>query len=101
MRDVAEDRVIQVAAGFAAIASCIEERGSDDALIERLRTTKVACEQAVAAERSAERKRLLTEVQPALETWRDVWPRLGTKREFRLAVTREARLWSKRFSGSP
>jgi hypothetical protein len=45
---------------------------------------------------SQERRALLAHVQTAAQTWREVWPRLGGQREFRHAVAREARLWSKR-----
>ena len=34
----------------------------------------------------------------AVSTWSDVWPRLGTQQEFRIAVSREARAWAQRFS---
>ena len=37
---------------------------------------------------------LLLQLQVRLAMWRRVWPRLGDKREFRLAVAREAEQWS-------
>ena len=52
----------------------------------------------LAVQEQAEVKQLLTNVQQALQTWQEVWPRLGTSGEFRAAVAREARQWSKRFS---
>jgi hypothetical protein len=88
----------KVAAHFAAIASCVQERQPDRTLTALLAQTQLLCAEAAERERSADLKRLLTNVGAALQTWQQVWPRLGTRDEFRLAVAREARLWSKRFS---
>lgn len=87
----------EVAEAFAALAACIEEPGTEPAVIERVRLAESACERAVVRAGVTAAGRLLTNVQQALETWRTVWPRLGAQREFRAAVVREARLWARRF----
>ncbi len=87
-----------VAARFTALAASVEESRPDATLMARMRTTQTWCERAAAAERSATRRQLFTNVQQSLATWQQVWPRLGAQREFRLAVAREARQWAKRLS---
>ena len=93
--------VAEVAARFTSLAASVEESRADATLMERMRITQAWCERAAAAERSASRRQLLTNVQQPLATWQQVWPRLGAQGEFRVAVAREARLWSKRFSACP
>jgi len=39
---------------------------------------------------------LLVQVQVRLAMWHRVWPRLGARREFRLAVARDAQEWANR-----
>lgn len=89
-----------VAAGFQAIAACIEEYRSAEALVDALRRAQALCEAVADRAGSPDLKALLPNVQQALKTWQQVWPRLGSERDFRLAVAREARLWSKRLSAS-
>ena len=60
--------------------------------------TRALCEQAAGRAGSGALNALLANVSTALRTWQDVWPRLGTQRDFRVAVAREARLWAKRLS---
>ena len=85
-----------MAAGCAAIAAWVEERKPQTALLARFEEVRALCEQAAARERSALLKGWLANMSEALRTWQNVWPRLGTQQEFRLAVAREARLWGKR-----
>ena len=85
-------------AGCSAIAACVEERKPQAALMGRFEETRALCEQAAARVGSGELNALLANVSTALRTWQDVWPRLGTQRDFRVAVAREARLWAKRLS---
>ncbi|MDP3722337.1 MAG: hypothetical protein Q8R91_02425 [Candidatus Omnitrophota bacterium] len=88
----------EVSARFGAIAAAIDTGRPAAVLSDLFANTEVLCERVAKEERSAELKALLTNVQTALRTWREVWPRLGTTRDFQVAVAREARLWAKRFS---
>lgn len=88
----------QLADYFTSIVSGIEARESDAALLQTLAQTAAACEEAAAAQRTPQTRQLLTNLQTALQTWQQVWSRLGAQQEFRLAMAREARLWSKRLS---
>ncbi len=88
-----------IATSFAEIAARIEGQARDEALRALFTQAQVLCQQAADHAPSAELRQLLTNVQAALTTWHQVWPRLGTQRDFRLAVAREARLWSKKLSG--
>ncbi|MBI3321102.1 MAG: hypothetical protein HYZ91_02405 [Candidatus Omnitrophica bacterium] len=81
-----------------AVASAIQERQPEAAMIERLATLERLCAAPVAQERNGAATPWLANVKTVLETWRQVWPRLGQDEEFRLAVAREARLWSKRLA---
>lgn len=92
-----EARWEQIAANFATMATLIEEQKPSVLLTEVFVRTQALCEGAVAQESRAEAKTLADNVQSALRTWQQVWPRLGSESTFRQAVAREARLWSKRF----
>ena len=92
--------VDQLAASLTALASGIEARQPDASLLALLAKTQALCECAGASEGSAARKQRLAQVRTATETWHTVWPRLGGQRDFRLAVAREARLWSKRITSA-
>ena len=83
---------------FSSIVACAESHRPDAAMLETLAQTAAACADAASAEQSPEAKQLLINLQTAVTTWQQVWPRLGAQREFRLAVAREAKLWSKRLS---
>ena len=96
LRDPPQQRLERLAAHFERIASCIRQRQPETALAETLRQTRAFCEWAAAEERSTSVKQLLLNVTMALQTLQAVWPRMGTQREFRLAVAREADLWSRR-----
>ena len=95
LRNLPEERLARIAANFSQIASCVSERKPDAALTAILEETEAFCEWTAAAG-SAKTQSLLLNVKTALGTWRQVWPRLGAQREFRLAVAREADLWSRR-----
>ena len=92
------EAVQELAGRFAAIAVCIEGGEPSERLLTLLREAQAACEQAADAAPQGELKDWLVNLRAATETWQQVWPRLGAQRDFRLAVAREARLWSKRFS---
>ena len=87
----------QIAANFATIAILIEEQRPTVLLTETFMRTQALCEGAVAQASRANAKTLAGNVQSALRTWQQVWPRLGSQPPFRQAVAREARLWSQRF----
>ena len=94
LRSTPEQRLERLAANFARIASCVDANTSDAELSAILEETEILCEGS-AIGHSAQTQ-LLRNLKTALGTWRQVWPRLGSQREFRLAVAREAALWSKR-----
>ena len=86
-------------ATLVEIASCIQERRPEAALAELLVRAQGLCEQAAVERLSGEvGARLLADVKPALQTWQQVWVRLGCDPEFRMAVAREAHLWAKRLA---
>ena len=85
-----------VADGVAVIASRIEERGPQAALMEAFARAQALCEASAARESSSETGHMLASVKMAVQTWQQVWPRLGPQQEFRLAVAREASQWSRR-----
>ncbi len=91
----AASQAARAAAGIEEIASAIDGRRPDAVLIELLGAANALCERA-AATQTAEGKVALTTLATALQTWQQVWPRLGREQDFRLAVAREARLWAKR-----
>jgi hypothetical protein len=88
----------RLAEGFASLAAEIERGHPEHVLLEEMQRTQRLASDAATRQRG-ERQQLLLNVAGALTTWQEVWPRLGTQREFRLAVAREARLWAKRFAG--
>lgn len=85
----------RLAAEFGRLAASVERRQPGEDVVEIVRATQALCAAASRSSPSGVRT-LLTNVQTALETWATVWPRLGAQREFRQAVTREARLWEKK-----
>ena len=86
-------RLERIAAQFARIAACVEERRDDAELADTLRETRALCEWA--AQPPSASAELFTNLTTALETWRTVWPRLGRQPEFRQAVAREAGRWAR------
>ena len=87
------------AGAFSRLAQAVEGSRPQAELFERMEDARRACEAAAARAESSDMRDLLINVQSALRTWREVWPRLGTEQPFRLAVAREARLWAKRLGG--
>jgi len=86
----------QAVAQLTAIAVAVEERQPEAAVLKLLRETTMLCERLTAEATVPQLKTSLAQVQTAADTWQKVWPRLGSQREFRQAVAREARLWSQR-----
>ncbi len=43
-------------------------------------------------------RRLIEQLTQVLETWQQVWPRMGRQQVFRQAVAREASQWAKRLA---
>jgi len=94
----AED-VAPLADRLETVAAGIESRQSDDAVIALLCLAQQACDRLAAHPAQGAAWSTLGQ---ALQTWQQVWARLGGQRDFRLAVAREARLWAKRLaSGVP
>ncbi len=82
-----------VAAQLLRVAEAIEAGRSDAAILQAL--------QQAGASRPANGRQSADELHrlgTGLETWRQVWPRMGGQRDFRMAVAREARLWAKRLA---
>lgn len=87
----------RVSALFETLAAVIEARKSDETVHSALAALKAVCAQTVAQELPRASKDLVSNISTAIQTWEQVWPRLGGQPEFRLAVAREARMWAKRF----
>ena len=83
---------------FIEISEQIEKRKTLQAVEKQLAQLRQDCAIAAAQATSEEARESFVQVQQALETWHRVWPKLGTQPEFRLAVAREARLWSNRLA---
>ncbi|PIQ83755.1 MAG: hypothetical protein COV75_05785 [Candidatus Omnitrophica bacterium CG11_big_fil_rev_8_21_14_0_20_63_9] len=88
--------LLRVAEAFTAIGGAID-RHDDGAVGTLLQQAQDTCQRA-AEQAVGETKAYLVNVGTALQTWQQVWPRLGEQPEFRQAVGREARLWAKRFT---
>ena len=86
-----------VAEHIARVAEQVDAGAGDAEVQELLAAARTRCAQEAAGAAPGQR-RLLANVQTALATWAEVWPRLGRQREFRAAVAREARLWSTRLA---
>ncbi len=95
LRESPAEQLAVIAANLAQLASLITARRPEAALLLNLREAQVLCEGAASVQ-SGEPKTLLLNLQTVLGTWQQVWPRLGGQYEFRLAVVREAELWSRR-----
>ena len=96
MRNPVDPSLEQLAAWLTAVASSSEAHHPDATVVELLGKIQSSCERAAVSGASDEQRQRLTQVQAATQTWQQVWPRLGAQRDFRLAVAREARIWSKR-----
>lgn len=86
-----------VADFFSTLAESVERNHSKEIILEAINRTEASCRHLAAHADSAQTRKLCANIQTALNTWKAVWPRLGQQPEFRLAVAREARLWSRRF----
>ncbi len=89
--------VDRAAESFAHLATCVMGREADAAVLAALTETRTRCD-AASAERPGQRA-LFVNLQTALSTWQQVWPRLGGQGEFRAAVAREAEQWAKKLTG--
>jgi hypothetical protein len=85
-----------LAAAFEALAEELERHAAAAVVQQRLEALHAHCQQAV-RDRSLGSTQLLINVSTAVQTWREVWPRLGGQAPFRQAVTREAGLWAQQF----
>ncbi|MBI3996635.1 MAG: hypothetical protein HY352_03145 [Candidatus Omnitrophica bacterium] len=92
-----ESTLERVGTIFADLASLIEARKPADLIQRALADLTTVCAQASAQKQAGAAQELLRNVSTAVQTWEQVWPRLGQQPEFRLAVAREARMWAKRF----
>ena len=99
-RNGSSERLSRLAAHLATIASHIQASRPETQLVELLGQAQRLCEAAAAQPRATSVKTLLANLTMALQTWQHMWPRLGAQSEFRLAVAREARLWSQRFAST-
>ncbi len=87
-----------VSEAFLQVAAQIEQRDKQQAVEKLLKQLHLDCQKLSEATQSKEIQSSTAQVQQALETWLQVWPRLSSQDDFRLAVAREARLWSGRFT---
>lgn len=83
---------------FLRLAEAIDAQRPSAALRALMEEVRRACDAAAAQVGSAELRQWLVDVQTALRTWQEVWPRLSGQPPFRQAVAREARLWARRFA---
>ena len=95
LREPVAARLDRLSADFAAIASWIAERRPEAALSTMFTDTETRCRWTADTSAEPVRSLLINLTQP-LQTWRQVWSRLGEQPEFRQAVIREAELWSRR-----
>ena len=82
--------VARVAALLLRLADAIEQDRQDAVILEALRQARAARSANGPAASEAFRR-----VDTVLDTWQQVWPRMGGQRDFRMAVAREARRWAK------
>lgn len=95
MKPPAPASVQQLADLLVQLAVAIEMKQPTSPVQRLLVDAQAQCEQA-AVQAPAEMKILLMNFMDALRTWDNVWPVMGARPEFRQAVAREARQWSKR-----
>jgi hypothetical protein len=81
---------------FAAISEGILGGRTDVSIQEAISAAETLAQQLSGSGGTQEARQLSANLVIALEAWRTVWPRMGTQREFRAAVAREAALWAKR-----
>ena len=85
-----------VSEAFLQVAAQIEQRNTGEAVEKLLKQLRLDCQQLSEAAKSKEIQSSAARVQQAVETWLQVWPRLSSQDDFRLAVVREARAWANR-----
>lgn len=87
---------------FTKLACAIEEQKDESSIQQLLAEMTQAIQQVLGrtleAEQTPEIREWLPKLCTVVETWQGVWPRLGQQLEFRMAVVREARSWSRRFT---
>lgn len=81
---------------FLEIAEAVGKRSPPQTIEKLLSKLCQECESAARQFTTKEAQAAFIQVQQALETWKSVWPKLGSQPEFRSAVVREARAWSNR-----
>ncbi len=88
--------VTRLTTQLGGITAAIED-GKPDAMITTLLSElQQACEVLTIQPSSASVMQWVGNLKVVIQTWKEIWPRMGGQREFRLAVAREARLWSQR-----
>ena len=87
---------IAISEAFLQVAAQIEQRDTQHAVEKLLKQLRLDCQKLSEAAKSKETQASAAQVQQALETWLQVWPRLSSQPDFRHAVAREARLWANR-----
>ncbi len=85
----------RLAAAVAQITSTINARQPETNVLKALRDAQVLCEE-VGGQSAGELQILVQQLNTVLDAWQRVWPRMGQQQDFRLAVSREAELWSRR-----
>ena len=84
-----------LAKGLIELADAVEGGRPARVIAGLLADNEIACHGAI-AEQTGAAQELLRHFIHALETWQRVWPQMGSREEFRMAVVREARQWSAR-----
>ena len=93
-----ESELEQFAHRFLALASGIQGERPEATVTEALGQAEALARKLSESGASTETRTLAAQLTTALQTWRTVWPRMGSQREFRSAVAREAVQWAKRLS---
>ena len=88
--------VTRLTTQLGSITAAIEGGKSDTAITALLTELQRTCEEWTVQPSSASAKQWVSNLQTVIQTWKEIWPRMGGQREFRLAVARETRLWSQR-----
>jgi hypothetical protein len=98
LREPRHGQVAHIAAQFEQLAACVTQRRDEAQIMDVLAQTRDCCAWALSSDASDEAGSLLSNLQTAVRTWQQVWPRLGATPDFRQAVAREANLWSRRLT---
>ncbi len=100
LREPAAHQLAQVGEAFARIAQAVAGRESAERVAAACADAERCCDWASEGAQPAQTKALLENVTTAVRTWREVWPRLGGRTEFRQAVAREADRWARQFEST-